>query len=355
MRKVNNASRTIVVDRSNSLDAVAVITNGQLDDFLFSDLNCKLPPGTVVKATAERKMPRQGAWIVRLTGKEKGFLRTDRMLGEGDSTLVQVSSYPDQGKLPTVSDRLEFAGRYTIVTESRRGVSLSKKLRDKDVRTRLKKTVGDALRKCDGFGILVRSSAAHGNQQQILDEITRLIADFRRAASVKKHSGSNFVCAAPSMVDRAIANWGEVEFSFDEDDDAFERHGVFDLLSGFVPSKVRLANGGNLVVEPTRALVAIDVNSGSDLSANSVLKTNLVAARELPRQLRIRGLGGQIVVDFAPASKNERILIQRALVAAFRLDRVSTTLGDWTGLGHFEMHRRRERPLLKQWLESTNH
>ena len=96
-------------------------------------------------------------------------------------------------------------------------------------------------------------------------------------------------------------------------------------------------------MEPTRALTAVDVNTGGDLSPAAALKTNLAAARELPRQLRLRGLGGQIVIDFAPLAKIARGQVEKALNAALRTDATETRIVGWTPLGHLELQRKRSR------------
>jgi Rne/Rng family ribonuclease len=96
-------------------------------------------------------------------------------------------------------------------------------------------------------------------------------------------------------------------------------------------------------VEPTRALTAVDVNTGGDTSPAAGLKANIAAARELPRQLRLRGLGGQIVVDFAPMSKKDRGTLEQVLRAGFRAEGGETVLAGWTTLGLFEIQRRRDR------------
>jgi Rne/Rng family ribonuclease len=105
-----------------------------------------------------------------------------------------------------------------------------------------------------------------------------------------------------------------------------------------------------MVVEPTRALVAVDVNTGADMSPAAGLKANIAAARTLPCALRCRGLGGQVTIDFAPAPKKDRRQIETALKGAFRGDPVETVLAGWTPLGHFELQRKRERLPLHETL-----
>lgn len=129
---------------------------------------------------------------------------------------------------------------------------------------------------------------------------------------------------------------------------AFETQGVLDQLAELEGARVDLDGAAFMYVEPTRALVAVDVNTGGDTSPAATLKANLAASAALPRALRLRGLGGQIVIDMAPMSKAHRKQIEGALRAAFKKDGVDTALVGWTPLGHFELQRKRERlPLPK--------
>ena len=91
-----------------------------------------------------------------------------------------------------------------------------------------------------------------------------------------------------------------------------------------------------------RALVAVDVNTGPDTSPAASLKVNIAAARDLPRQLRLRGLGGQVVVDFAPLSKKDRAILDQVIKAAFKAEGEAHLAG-WTALGLYELTRRRDR------------
>jgi Ribonuclease G/E len=87
----------------------------------------------------------------------------------------------------------------------------------------------------------------------------------------------------------------------------------------------------------------VDVNTGPDTSPAAGLKANIALARELPRQLRLRGLGGQVVLDLAPMPKKDRRVFEDALRAAFRRDDIETVLAGWTPLGHYELQRKRAR------------
>ena len=116
-----------------------------------------------------------------------------------------------------------------------------------------------------------------------------------------------------------------------------------EALEGLESTEVSLGGGGYIYVEPTRALVAVDVNTGADVSLAAGLKANMACARLLPRALRVRGLGGQIVLDLAPMPKKDRRVFETALRQAFRSDDVETALVGWTPLGHYELQRKRAR------------
>jgi Rne/Rng family ribonuclease len=105
-----------------------------------------------------------------------------------------------------------------------------------------------------------------------------------------------------------------------------------------------------MMIEPTSAFAAVDVNTAGDFSTAAGLKANLAAMEDLPRQLRLRGLGGQIVVDLAPLAKRDRRQVESALKAALKADPVDTQVLGWTALGHLELTRRRERRPLAELL-----
>ena len=93
-----------------------------------------------------------------------------------------------------------------------------------------------------------------------------------------------------------------------------------DQIESLLAARVDLPGEGHMVIEPTRALVAVDVNTGPDTSPAAALKANVAAARDLPRQLRLRGLGGQVVIDFAPMPKRDRHILDQVMKAAFKTD-----------------------------------
>ena len=132
---------------------------------------------------------------------------------------------------------------------------------------------------------------------------------------------------------------------------SFETMGIWDHIEKLKHSKSKLPNGASMIIEPTSAFVAVDVNTGNDFSLSAGLKANLAVAKELPNQLSLRGLGGQIIIDFAPSPKKDRKLIETALNSSFRKGKIDTVVVGWTTLGNFELQRKRERIPLSELLQ----
>ena len=129
-------------------------------------------------------------------------------------------------------------------------------------------------------------------------------------------------------------------------DGCFAEYGVLDQLGDLTKADTPIAQG-RYYIEQTRAFTAVDVDTGSDGSPATGLKTNLAMARDLPRQLRLRGLGGQIVIDPAPMAKKDRRQVETALKAALRAEPIETNFVGWTTLGLIELQRARVRAPLK--------
>ena len=137
------------------------------------------------------------------------------------------------------------------------------------------------------------------------------------------------------------ARWAEWPAPDATEEGSFEAAGVLDALEA-LGGREDVPGGGYFFVEPTRALVSVDVNTGADTSPAAGLKATIESLRALPRVLRVRGLGGQIVVDCAPFPKKNRKQVESVIRGAFRGD-VETSFVGWTPLGHIELIRKRER------------
>lgn len=333
--------RVIALGEVDGRGAAALIVDGTVEDLLIDPAGETPVPGAIYRAAADRPLKGQGGMILRLGGGQ-GFFRNAKGLKPGQMLTVQVTSIAEPGKAPPVSDRVLFKGRSAIVTPGAPGLNISRRIRDEEERVRLHDIASESLAGRD-YGLILRSSATEIPDDDIADEIAGLVT---LADQVMGDRGTapEQLLEGPGAHDLAWREWSVPAPDAVEDaGDVFDRLGVWDMIEQARGPGKTLPRGASMFVEPTRALVAVDVNTGGDMAPGAALQANLAAARALPRALRLRGLGGQVVVDFAPLPKKDRKSIEQALRAAFRADPVETTLVGWTPLGHYELQRKRER------------
>jgi Ribonuclease G/E len=191
------------------------------------------------------------------------------------------------------------------------------------------------------LGLILRSEAETASDAEAAADIAEM-RDLAQAITADPGRDPELLVDGPGPHRLGWRDWPAPDL-LDPEPGSFARHGVLDLLDPLRRPEVPLGNGAGMIIEPTSALVAVDVNTGADGSPAAGLKANLALTRELPRQLRLRGLGGQITLDLAPMPKKERTAFEGHLRAAFRTDPIETALAGWTPLGHYELQRKRER------------
>jgi ribonuclease G len=240
---------------------------------------------------------------------------------------------------------LLFKSRYAIATPMAPGLNISRSIRDPEERDMLAGAVAPLMH--DGEGMIIRT-AARGVALEDVAEDAAAMLDLARAVTADVLGPPELLVDTPDAAMLAWRDWPEPDI-LDNEEGAFERHNVWDAIDSLRSPRVPLGQGAYMFIEPVRALVAVDVNTGNDTSPAGSLTTNIAALRALPRQLRLRGLGGQIVVDLAPMTKRDRPQLESTVKAAFRGD-VETSLAGWTPLGHLELLRKRERVPLREIL-----
>lgn len=326
----------IALDHIAGAAAAALVVNGRLHDFLIDQTDDLPRPGTIFRAKADRPLKGQGAMLMALPAGQSGYLREAAGLKPGQSALVQVTGYSEDGKAVPLTAKVLFKRRYAIVTPEAPGLNLSRAIKDEGERTRLtdiaRAAMGDA-----GFGLILRSAAEGADAEAIAADIR----DALTAAQAVAGAHEGLVAVGPTAHDLALREWQAD--GIDAEAGSFARHNLADLLQRFASPRFDLSGGAFAYVEPTRALVAVDVNTGADTSPAAGLKANLALAREISRQLLIRGLGGQITIDFAPMPKKDRQAVESTLRTALKADPIETALVGWTALGHYELQRKRER------------
>lgn len=374
--------RVIVLDMPKDRPfAAALMIDGRLEDLILDPPkgSAQTSSGDIRVVRVKRKLPKAGAFCEMADGRE-GYLRDAKNIREGERLLVQVISLPEPGKAVALTTRLLFKGPRLILTPDAPGVNVSRKIGNEAERERLQQAVSAAL--ADAFpetgrvGVIVRSAARGEELDGLRRELLALSSRWQSAtARLSTDRAEEFGSKGMTLPD-ALREWlfpvpreilcgpriaetlsaaheefgptwsyGDERFLplLRPEHDPFEATGLHDVIEALRSPEVSLDGGASLVIEPTRALVAVDVNTGADFSPAAGLKANLAAARELPRQFRLRGLGGQIAVDFAPMPKPQRRGLEETLKKAFRDDPVETSFVGWTALGLYEMQRKRER------------
>jgi Ribonuclease G/E len=340
--------RVVVLDDLGGQAAAALVVDGQLEELLIDPADDTPLPGAIYRAVADRPMKGQGGMFVKLPGGS-GFLRQTDGIAPGQRIIVQVTGPAEGGKALPVTSRLLFKSRLAIVTPGAPGLNISRRIKDEDARADLEALAAEGMAGAEeGLGLILRSAAEHAEAEEVADDIAAM-RELAEAVLRDLDGGPELLVEGAGAHETAWRDWADP--APDEViQGGFEAQGVHEMLAALRTPKVDLPGGGNMLIEQTRAVVAVDVNTGPDTSPAASLKVNIAAARDLPRQLRLRGLGGQIVVDFAPMPKKERAILDQVLRAAFKTEAAETNLAGWTTLGLFEMTRKRDRLPLNEIL-----
>lgn len=340
--------RKIYLDRIGSRRVAALVEDGELEDLIVDPRGRALAlPGAVFSAIAERPLKTLGGMILKLGGGEKGFLRGGQGTAVGSSVMVEVAGCPAEGKLPPLSTKVKLKGKFAIATLGARGINVSRSILSESVRSRLKElTSSNSAAAPDNTGFIVRTSSESVPPDLVAKEVRELSETAHRICVCR--DGPKLLVAAPTADEIARREWHEHGAAdMIDGDGSFEDYGIWELIQTHLASSVELPSGGCMQIEETSAFVAVDVDTKADLSRQAGRNANLEAARRLPRELRLRGLGGQVVVDFAPMSKNERRAVTDAMLSSLARDRALVDLAGWTPLGHFELRRKRLRQPLR--------
>jgi ribonuclease G len=308
------------------------------------------------------------------------------LVKEGQEILVQVAKEPIGKKGARITSHSVLPGRYLVFMPTVEHVGVSRRIVSDKERKRLKDTVLK-LRGNSGRGFIVRTVGEKKNEADFrkdMQYLTRLWEDIRRKA--EKMSAPALVYAEPSLSQRVVRDYFSKEYSAIRVDDEEEYERIVDLVNQFNPSlvkrvlpykkkkpifdayrvtneiekalrsKVWLKNGGHIVINQTEALVAIDVNTGKFVGNTSSLedtitKTNLNAVREVVRQIRLRDLGGIIVIDFIDMDeKKNRQKVMSALQVELDKDKSPSRILQFNEFGLVAITRKRVKQSLERLL-----
>ena len=305
------------------------------------------------------------------------------ILRRGDEVLVQVIKEGIGTKGPTLSTYISIPGRYLVLMPALGRIGVSRKIEDEDVRRRLRSVMLE-LNPPKGVGFIVRTAGSDRTKRELSRDLAYLLRLWKVIVRrIKKLSGPVDIYEESDMIIRTIRDifTGHVDAIYIDEKQAHDRAKEFlqlvmpryvnrlqfyegkeplfhkyhleEEIDKMYQRTVPLKTGGSIVIDQTEALVAIDVNSGSfradGTAEDSAYQMNILAAREIARQIRLRDLGGVVVNDFIDMRKEKhRRGVERALRDAVKRDRARTKILRTSPFGLVEMTRQRIRPSLKR-------
>jgi ribonuclease E len=306
-------------------------------------------------------------------GNGRSNRRIENVLKEGDEVLVQVTKDAMGAKGARLTGMPSLPGRYLVLVPESDSIGISRRLPDDD-RTRLRDVINKV--RPEGYGVIVRTAALHASAEELAADISRLRKVWDQIGEESETGGApRLVHQEPDLLIKVIREHFTADFRKLLIDDArayetvvnylrgtapdlvskvqhyvdqvplFERYHVDDQLKKALDRKVYLPSGGHLVIDRTEALTVIDVNTGKFVGSSNleetVLQNNLEAAEEIGRQLRLRDIGGIIVIDFIDMETidNQQAVLRR-LKETLAKDKTRTQVFDVSHLGLVEMTRK---------------
>jgi len=405
-------SKKIIINTGIYEDRAAILENGKLEEFYVEQEGTQQLFGNIYRGIVESIVPGIGAVFVNIGTGKNGFLfisdveenkrhildesedfivedskkgkpdNISKILKVGKEIMVQVEKEPIGTKGPRVTTYLSVPGRYLVLTPFDDSLGISKRISDGEERNRIRSILKN-LKLPRGIGCIVRTAARGISPNSLKREIKYLLNLWGRIRHrAKKMQPPAIIYEEYGLILRTIRdqfteNVEEVVFDSKEEYrkiarflnffmpvlkqrltfykgsvSIFEKYGIEKEIEKLFNKKTMLRSGGSIVIEQTEGLVAIDVNTerytGKKNVEDTVFKTNMEAAKEIARQIRLRDVGGILIIDFIDMrSKDHRVRVQEELERSLRKDKAKTKILNISPIGVVEMTRQRMRRSLE--------
>ena len=372
--------KIIIAERDN---IAAVLENKKVTDFFIHRGDVLL--GDVYLATVDNILPSIDAAFVNVGSDKMGFLHAEDVMGKGtlkeklkpkQKLIVQVVKEPTGHKGPRVTTEISLPGRFLVLMPYEPGVSVSKKIENSKERARLKAIMN--LIKPVGVGVIIRTEAEGQTEADIQEDLEILLEKWNNIiTSAETLTPPNLIYRDQDLLYRVIREVCTDDVKEIVVDTAFALNRVQNLLQNWhmnkniqvtlykgteplliatdihkeikaaLNVKVNMPSGGYLFIQQTEALTVIDVNSGKFTSSatqdETILKTNIEAVHEIARQLRLRNIGGMVIIDFIDMiSRADKLAIMEELEIALEPDKAKPQVGQLSDLGLVELTRHRQ-------------
>ena len=379
-RNERKGKKIVIAERDN----IAAIMDGKkVQEFFVSKGNVLL--GDIYLATVENILPSIEAAFVDVGVDKMGFLHAQDVIGKGalkdklspkQKIVVQVVKEPTGHKGPRVTTEISLPGRFLVLIPNETGINVSRKIESVKEKARLKAIVN--LLKPVGVGVIVRTEAQGQSEADIQEDLEILLEKWNNiVTSADSLTPPSLILRDQDLLYRVLREACTDDISEIIVDTAFAMNRVQQLLQNWhmnrninvilhkgtepllvatdvhkeikaaLQTKVNLPSGGYLYIQTTEALTVIDVNSGKFTSSatqdETILRTNKEAIQEIARQLRLRNIGGMIIVDFIDmTSRVDKLVILEEFELALEPDKSKPQIGQLSDLGLVELTRHRQ-------------
>ena len=372
--------KIVIAERDN---IAAVLENKKVTDFFIHRGEVLL--GDVYLATVDNILPSIDAAFVNVGTDKMGFLHAQDVMGKGtlkeklspkQKLVVQVVKEPTGHKGPRVTTEISLPGRFLVLMPNEPGVNVSKKIENSKERARLKAIVN--LIKPVGVGVIIRTEAEGQSEADIQEDLEILLEKWNNIiTSAETLTPPNLIYRDQDLLYRVIREACTEDVKEIIVDTPFALNRVQNILQNWhmakgtqvtlykgtepllvamdihkeikaaLNIKVNMPSGGYLFIQQTEALTVIDVNSGKFISSatqdETILKTNIEAVHEIARQLRLRNIGGMVIVDFIDMmSRADKLAMMEELEIALEPDKAKPQVGQLSDLGLVELTRHRQ-------------
>nr|WP_300002083.1 Rne/Rng family ribonuclease [Tissierella sp.] len=389
---------TIFIDSDEEKNHIAIVEEETLVEYFIESKSETKTLGNIYRARVENVLKGMEAAFVNIGEAKNAYLyltdamtRGDRfsdkeysindLVKTGDEVIVQVIKEALGSKGAKITTNLSISGRNIVITPFQKGINISKKIKSKEA-VNLLKSIGDEF-KGDNVGVIFRTAAGNADRDIIIEEYKHLLASYKyiesqrnflptpkliykEAGLVEKIVRDNFNKENYQIVVNTEAIYYELleleekagmelkgKLILDKDLDFKYNSLIQKGLTIALSRSVKLKSGGSIVIDQTEALTAIDVNTykyvGSTSFDSTIINTNIEAAEEIARQIKLRNIGGIIIIDFIDMiSDGDNKDLMNALEKYFRRDKNKPYIVDITKLGLVEVTRKKERPTLER-------
>ncbi|WP_294372121.1 Rne/Rng family ribonuclease [uncultured Clostridium sp.] len=377
--------KEIFIERREKILRIAVKVNNELIESIVEEQNDQPVIGEIYKAKIKNIIPAINSIFVDMGLSKEGYMYysddlKSMKIKKGDDILVEVVKEPINDKGAKVSHKVSVPGRYVVLNCYKEGINFSKRITD----DKAKKEILDNIKPLDDAGITIRTEGINAGIDVLQKEIDSLYAEFEQMKRQMKHStelkklyGDN---PTLSRILRNSHNVQNTKIYVDNEKDfnevskivgsdssiiiekyngtrnLFDCYGIEKKLIKLRHNKVNLQCGGYIVIDKTEAMYVIDVNTGKNIKERNfnktILETNLEAAKEIGKQIRLRNLSGIIVIDFIDMrDRSQTETIMNELHESLKEDKGNIKIFPFTELDLVQIARRRQGKSIYEYME----